>query len=60
MEFVCEREMGILEKSTKRLPEVLHKLITDNDFYNSICNNIKNGTFSNGVGPVSDYIVNFQ
>jgi len=60
MEFVCNREMGILEKSTKRLPEVLHKLITDNDFYNTLCNNIKNGTFSNGVGPVSDYILNFQ
>jgi len=60
MEFVCERKMGILEKSTKRLPDVLHRLITDNDFYNMLTNNIKNGTFSNGVGPVSDYILNFQ
>ena len=60
MEFVCERKMGILEKSTKRLPDVLHRLITDNEFYNTLSNNIKNGTFSNGVGPVSDYIVNFQ
>ena len=60
MEFICERKMGILEKSTKRLPDVLHKLITDNDFYNMLSNNIKKGTFSNGVGPVSDYILNFQ
>jgi len=60
MEFVCNRKMGILERSTKRLPDVLHRLITDNEFYNTICTNIKNATFRNGVGAVSDYIVNFQ
>jgi len=60
MEYVCQRRMGILEKNTKRLPDVLHKLITDNDFYNSIYKNIKNTTFINGVGPVSEYILNFQ
>jgi UDP-N-acetylglucosamine:LPS N-acetylglucosamine transferase len=60
MEFVCQGKMGILEKNTSSLPDVLHKLLTDNEFYNSICNNIKNASISNGVGPVSDYILKFQ
>jgi UDP-N-acetylglucosamine:LPS N-acetylglucosamine transferase len=60
MEFVCNAKMGILEKNTKILPDVLHRLLTDNEFYNSISNNIKNASISNGVGQVSDYILKFQ
>jgi UDP-N-acetylglucosamine:LPS N-acetylglucosamine transferase len=60
MEFVCKHQMGILEKRAKRLPDLLHKLITDNHFYNSITGNIKNAALSNGVSPVSDYILNFR
>jgi 1,2-diacylglycerol 3-beta-galactosyltransferase len=60
MEFVCHSKMGILEKNTKFLPDVLHRLLTDNDFYNSLKSNIKNAAISNGVGQVSDYILNFQ
>jgi len=60
MEFVCNHKMGILEKNIKNLPGLLHKLISDSDFYNSISNNIKNATLSNGVGQVSEYILNFK
>jgi processive 1,2-diacylglycerol beta-glucosyltransferase/1,2-diacylglycerol 3-beta-galactosyltransferase len=60
MEFVCNSKMGILEKNTRSLPDVLHKLLTDNEFYNSISNNIKKASISNGVGPVSDYILKYQ
>jgi processive 1,2-diacylglycerol beta-glucosyltransferase/1,2-diacylglycerol 3-beta-galactosyltransferase len=60
MEYVCQGKMGILEKNTNFLPDVLYRLLTDNEFYNSICNNIKNASISNGVGPVSDYILKFQ
>jgi UDP-N-acetylglucosamine:LPS N-acetylglucosamine transferase len=60
MEFVCSGKMGILEKNTRLLPDVLHRLLTDNEFYNSICLNIKNASISNGVDPVSDYILKFQ
>jgi UDP-N-acetylglucosamine:LPS N-acetylglucosamine transferase len=60
MEFVCQGKMGILEKNTSSLPDVLHRLLTDNEFYNSICDNIKKASISNGVGPVSDYILKFQ
>ena len=60
MEYVCDSKMGILEKSTKYLPDVLNKLLGDNEFYNSLINNIKKAGISNGVGQVSDYIINFH
>ncbi len=60
MEFVCQRHMGIMEKKIDRLPDLLHRLVTDNDFYNSIAGNIKNATLSNGICQVSDYILNFR
>jgi len=60
MEFVCQNNMGILEKNTKTLPDILHRLLTDNEYYNSIRNNIKNASISNGVGKVSDYILKFE
>jgi len=60
MEFVCQNNMGILEKNTKTLPDILHRLLTDNDYYNSIRNNIKNASISNGVGKVSEYILKFE
>ena len=60
MEFVCRNNMGILEKNTSSIPDVLHKLLADNDFYNTIRNNIQNASIRNGVGQVSDYILKFQ
>lgn len=60
MEFVCQGKMGILEKNIRFLPQILHRLLTDNEFYDSMVNNIKNASISNGVGPVSDYILKFE
>jgi len=60
MEFVCRNNMGILERDIRSLPGVLQRLLTDNEFYNSISTNIKNASIRNGVGQVSDYILNFQ
>jgi processive 1,2-diacylglycerol beta-glucosyltransferase/1,2-diacylglycerol 3-beta-galactosyltransferase len=60
MEFVCNSKMGILERNTDKLPEVLNRLIRDNDFYSSIAGNIKKASLRNGVGQVSDYILNFR
>jgi UDP-N-acetylglucosamine:LPS N-acetylglucosamine transferase len=57
VEFVCKREMGILEKNTKRIPDVLHKLLTDIEYSNSIRNNIKMASIRNGVDQVSEYIL---
>ncbi len=60
MEYVCQRKMGILEKKITRLPDLLQRLVTDNDFYNSIADNIRNATLSNGVDQVSDHILNYR
>jgi 1,2-diacylglycerol 3-beta-galactosyltransferase len=60
MEFVCNSKMGILEKNMNILPDVLNKLLLDNEFYNSLSDNIKKAAISNGVGQVTDYILNFR
>jgi UDP-N-acetylglucosamine:LPS N-acetylglucosamine transferase len=60
MEYVCNSKMGIMEKNTRYLPDVLHRLLTDNEYYNSISNNIKKAAIINGVGQVSDYILKYQ
>ena len=60
MEFVCQSNMGILEKDTSILPDVLHKLLTDEVLYDSLIKNIKDASIRNGVGQVSNYILNFQ
>jgi UDP-N-acetylglucosamine:LPS N-acetylglucosamine transferase len=60
VEFVCKREMGILEKNTKRIPDILHKLLTDIEYSDSLRNNIKSASISNGVGQVSEYILKFN
>jgi UDP-N-acetylglucosamine:LPS N-acetylglucosamine transferase len=59
MEFVCNNNLGILEKNTRSLPALLQKLLTDNEFCNTLRRNIKNESIRNGVGPVSDFILNF-
>jgi processive 1,2-diacylglycerol beta-glucosyltransferase len=60
MEFVCRKNMGILEKNISFIPDVLQRLLTDVEYYNSLRNNIKNASIRNGVGQVSDYILNFH
>lgn len=60
MEFVCKNEMGILEKDTSRIPHVIEKLFNDSDFYKHHITNIRKSAISNGVGPVSDYILEYN
>jgi processive 1,2-diacylglycerol beta-glucosyltransferase/1,2-diacylglycerol 3-beta-galactosyltransferase len=60
MEYICNSEMGILERKTSFLPEVLTKLLTDSTYYNTLRRNIKNASIRNGVGDVSEYILNFK
>jgi UDP-N-acetylglucosamine:LPS N-acetylglucosamine transferase len=59
MEYVCKSEMGVFEKNIRHLPNILKILLTDNELYNSFCNNIKGASIKNGVGQVSNYILNF-
>jgi len=60
MEFVCGKDMGVLEKNISYIPEVLNRLLTDNEYFNFLSNNIKKAAIKNGVEPVSDYILNFK
>jgi 1,2-diacylglycerol 3-beta-galactosyltransferase len=60
MEFVCDLKMGILEKNIGRIPDVINKLLTDNELYNIISGNIKKASITNGVGKVSQYILEFK
>jgi hypothetical protein len=60
MEFVCQSNMGILEKNIDKVPDVLNKLIKDNELYNFISNNIKRASIKNGVVPVSQYILDYK
>jgi processive 1,2-diacylglycerol beta-glucosyltransferase/1,2-diacylglycerol 3-beta-galactosyltransferase len=60
MEFVCGSNMGILEKKIDRVPAVLNKLLTNNELYSHFSENIKKASIKNGVGPVSDYILEFK
>jgi len=60
VEFVCRGKMGILEKRTNRIPDLLQRLLSDNEFYNSLSGNITKASISNGVGEVSDYILKYQ
>jgi len=60
MEFVCKGKMGILEKKTDRIPDLLQRLLSDNEFYNSLKGNIMKASIRNGVGEVSDYILKYQ
>ncbi len=60
MEYVCNNEMGILEKNSKKIPSVINRLLTDKEYYNSHKNNIRKASLSNGVGPVAEYITEFS
>ena len=60
MEFICRGKMGILERNTRRIPDVLNRLLTDREYYNSLSNNIEKASIRNGVGPVSEFILNFN
>jgi processive 1,2-diacylglycerol beta-glucosyltransferase/1,2-diacylglycerol 3-beta-galactosyltransferase len=60
VEFVCNSKMGILEKNTRVLPDVILKLLTNRNHYNTITGNIRKAAIRNGVGQVSDFILKFQ
>lgn len=60
MEFVISSKMGIYEKRTKRIPDVVNNLLTDSGLYNSFVSNIRKASLKNGVNVVSDYILAFQ
>lgn len=59
MEFITENRMGIYEKDISRLPEIVNKLISNENLYMEMKQNISNAALRNGTPRVSDFIYNF-
>jgi len=59
-DFICKKDMGIFEKNTKKIPAIVSRLLNDEDFYKSHVANIRKASICNGVGPVSEYLINFN
>lgn len=57
MEFVINGKMGIMEKNINRIPQVVNRVLTDNEYSKSIRSNIRKASLSNGLNEVSNYIV---
>ncbi len=60
MEYVVKNHFGIYEKNISKISEMIHKLYSDPDYYQSFAANIKNAHLSSGTAPVSEYIVQFN
>jgi processive 1,2-diacylglycerol beta-glucosyltransferase/1,2-diacylglycerol 3-beta-galactosyltransferase len=59
-EFICKNGMGVFKKDPGQIPGIVNKLLKDDNFYRSLTNNIRNNRIKNGVGQVSDYLMNFN
>ena len=57
-DFVCDNNMGIFEKSIKKLPKVLNSLITNETKYNTLISNILQAKLQNGTEKVTNFILN--
>jgi hypothetical protein len=51
--------MGIFEKRLKKLPEIINRLIEDEEYYNSFINNITNAGIRNGLREFSEFLHNY-
>lgn len=60
VEFLVKNQLGIFEKSVRRLPAVINRLLTDKEFFSLYQNNIKNAGLKNGTTDVARFIASFQ
>lgn len=60
IEYVCNGGFGIFEKDPGKIPGVVNRLLTDDEYYLCLSRNITNASIKNGVTEVSDYIMNYQ
>ncbi len=59
VDYLVENEMGIFEKRLKKLPEIINRLIEDEEYYNSFINNITNAGIRNGLREFSEFLHNY-
>lgn len=60
MEFLVENHLGIFEKNISRLPRIINRLLSDEQYYNSFTDNIDKMELENGTASVAEFILNFQ
>ncbi len=58
VDFLIENNLGIYEPKLNKLPELINELITNDEKLNFYKSNIKKSGLQNGVGMVSEYLLN--
>lgn len=58
MEYVCRNQMGIFESDTRKLPQVVKRVLTDETVYASLTRNIDKAGLRNGAEHISEYLIN--
>jgi processive 1,2-diacylglycerol beta-glucosyltransferase/1,2-diacylglycerol 3-beta-galactosyltransferase len=57
VDYLVENNMGIFEKKLKKLPEIINRLITDENYYNSFIKNINAAGIKNGLKDFAEYLL---
>ena len=59
VEFLTENKLGVYEKRIDKLPETIKGILSNSEKYIEIKRNISDSNFENGVGKVSEFIMDF-
>lgn len=57
MEFICQNNLGIYEKNTRKLPGRINELLYNPNIYSVYQHNIQKQNILNGTPAVCDYII---
>lgn len=57
VDYLIEKKLGIYEPKIERLPRVINELLVDEKLYLSYKENIQNEKIQNGVGEVTQYLI---
>lgn len=60
MEFVRDNMLGIFERNIQKLPEIIHKLVSDELEYHSYVQRIEAMNLTNGTSGVAEFLVSLQ
>ncbi len=60
IDFVQENELGIFERNISVIPEVVGRLIDDDEYYGKFTKNIKRLCMKNGVADVAEFLFKFE
>jgi processive 1,2-diacylglycerol beta-glucosyltransferase/1,2-diacylglycerol 3-beta-galactosyltransferase len=60
VEFLKACRVGVYEKKVRKLPSLIHRLVTDPKLYSYYQRNIAALSMENGTSKVAEFLVNFQ